>query len=611
MSSSRLFLNLLKRCFSLLPRRERLKVKLIVLFQLGLAILDLIGVALIGLLGALSVTGLQSNVPSEDSKVFKVLEFLQLNSSSFQKQAAILGIFAALLLTSRTLISIFFARRALYFLTFSAARISSNLFRKMLTLSLLDFRSKTSQELLYILSTGVNTITVGIIGTCMALATDFFIMTLMISGLFVVNAALALGTLLAFALIGFALYKLLHKRAKVLGEMNARLSVQRNDKILEVMSSYRELYVKGRRDYYADRVEEIRFEMASAESELSFMPNISKYALEITTVLGGIMLCGLVFYFQDAKHAIATLVIFLAAGSRIAPSVLRFQQGALFVKSSVGSAEPALDLIESLSNFDTTISQESALDFIHNGFNPAATIRSLKLKYPGKSNFAVDNLNLDIEPGKTIAIVGPSGAGKTSLVDLMLGIITPTSGDILISGVSPTEVIRRWPCAIGYVPQDVSISAGTIKENVCLGYPTDFFTDDEVWEALKFAQLISHVEKLPGGLNAEVGENGTQLSGGQRQRLGIARAMVTKPKLLILDEATSSLDGQTESALTESLRLLHGKVTVVVVAHRLSTIKSADLILYMEDGEEKAKGSFDQVRQAVPNFDLQAKIMGL
>jgi ABC-type bacteriocin/lantibiotic exporter with double-glycine peptidase domain len=611
MHKSRFSFELLFRCVALLPRREKIKVSLIVLFQLGLAILDLVGVALIGLLGALSVTGIQSSVPSKDSRVFRVLDFLNLESMSFQSQAAIIGLLAAVILTSRTLVSIFFARRALYFLTFSAARISSDLFRRILTLSLMDFRAKSSQEILYILSTGVNTITVGIIGTCMALATDFFIMALMISGLFVINAPLALGTLASFGLIGFSLYKLLHKRAKNLGEENARLSIQRNEKILEVMRSYREVYVKGRREFYGDQVEKIRYEMAQTESELSFMPNISKYALEIATVLGGIVLCGTVFYFQDAKNAIATLVIFLAAGSRIAPAVLRFQQGALYVKSSIGSALPALDLIESVADFEIPNSQESAVDFYHKGFNPVVTINGLNLMYPGKSKLAVQDLSLEIDLGKTIAVVGPSGAGKTSLVDLMLGVITPTSGEILISGLLPREVIKRWPCAIGYVPQDVSISSGTIKENVCLGYSTESFTDDEVWEALIFAQLANHVRKLEGGLNAQVGESGTQLSGGQRQRLGIARAMVTKPKLLILDEATSSLDGQTESALTESLLLLHGSVTVVVVAHRLSTIKSADVVVYMEEGEVKAKGSFEQVRNAIPNFDAQAKVMGL
>ena len=349
MKSGGFSLELLRRSFALLPKPDLLKIGLIVLFQTGLTFLDLIGVAIIGLLGALSVSGIQSSSPAEGGRVSRVLSILQLENFEFQVQVAILGLLAALILTSRTLISILFARRALYYLTFSAARISSKLLRNILTQSLVELRTKSSQEILYILSTGVTTITVGIIGTSMALVADLFLMLLMFFGLVVVNPSMAIGTLVGFSLVGLALYKLLYQRAKVLGELNTQLLIQKNEKTLEILRSYREAVVKDRRDFYGDRIEEIRFSMASTEAELSFMPNISKYAIEITTVVGGILICGSVFYLQDAKNAVATLVIFLAAGSRIAPAVLRFQQGALFVRSSAGSAIPALEMIESFS----------------------------------------------------------------------------------------------------------------------------------------------------------------------------------------------------------------------------------------------------------------------
>ena len=611
MKSGGFSLGLLRRSFALLPKPERLKIGLIVLFQIGLAFLDLIGVAIIGLLGALSVSGIQSSSPAEGGRVSRVLSILQLEDFAFQDQVAILGLMAALILTSRTLISILFARRALYYLTFSAARISSKLLRNILTQSLVELRTKSSQEILYILSTGVTTVTVGIIGTSMALIADLFLMLLMFFGLVAVNPSMAIGTLVGFSLVGLALYKLLYQRAKVLGELNAQLLIQKNEKTLEILRSYREAVVKDRRDFYGDRIQEIRFSMASTEAELSFMPNISKYAIEITTVLGGILICGSVFYFQDAKNAVATLVIFLAAGSRIAPAVLRFQQGALFVRSSAGSAIPALEMIESFSQSNSSSKQPSNQDFTHVGFRPLVKISALTLKYPEKSDFAVRKINLEIESGKTVAIVGPSGAGKTSLVDLMLGVITPTSGEVLISNCPPSEAISTWPGSIGYVPQDVSIVAGTINENICLGYPAGTFSEADVWKVLDFAQLAEHVRSMSKGLDEEVGENGYQLSGGQRQRLGIARAMITNPQLLILDEATSALDGQTESALTDSLQLLHTQVTIVVVAHRLSTIKSSDVVVYMDSGEIVAQGSFEEVRSQVPDFDNQAKLMGL
>jgi len=189
--------------------------------------------------------------------------------------------------------------------------------------------------------------------------------------------------------------------------------------------------------------------------------------------------------------------------------------------------------------------------------------------------------------------------------------LNPDEGVITISGLSPALAISTWPGSIAYVPQDVMISNGTIKENVALGYPEAEVIDEDVWKALEAAQLSEFIKTLPNGLNTQTGDRGTRLSGGQRQRLGIARAMFTRPLLLILDEATSSLDGETEANITDSVQKMRGEVTVVMIAHRLSTVRHADLVVYMESGKVVATGNFDEVRKLVPNFDKQAQLMGL
>jgi ABC-type multidrug transport system fused ATPase/permease subunit len=445
----------------------------------------------------------------------------------------------------------------------------------------------------------------------MSIAADLFLMCLMIVGLVVVSPGMAVGTFVVFSGIGYLLYRLLHKRARWLGQENATLSMERNEKVIEVIRTYRESVVKGRRDYYSEYVRNIRFSLASTEAELAFMPNISKYVLEIATVTGGLFICALEFYFNDASQAIATLAVFLAAGSRIAPAVLRLQQGALFVRGGVGSALPTLELIESLEKLPTRVQTEDELDYTHKNFSPMVEIDLLTLVYPGKEVPAVKDVNLRILPGQQIAIVGPSGAGKTSLVDLLLGIITPTSGRVLISDVIASEAILRWPGAVAYVPQDVTILSGSIKENVCLGYSPNLIDTERVWEAIRFAQLEEFVSALPAQLETQVGEFGAQLSGGQRQRLGIARALVSKPKLLILDEATSSLDGKSEADISDSINEFRGEVTTLIIAHRLSTIRTADQVIYMNKGRIEFVGTFDEVRKNVPEFDNQAKLMGL
>jgi ABC-type bacteriocin/lantibiotic exporter with double-glycine peptidase domain len=197
------------------------------------------------------------------------------------------------------------------------------------------------------------------------------------------------------------------------------------------------------------------------------------------------------------------------------------------------------------------------------------------------------------------------------LIDLILGVLEPTSGSIKISGKSPRDAIRIWPGAISYVPQDVLVINGTIRENICLGYAPEEISDEEVIDALIGASLVDFVESLPMGINTEVGERGSKISGGQRQRIGIARALVSNPALIVLDEATSSLDGETESQITDALNKVKGNCTVVMIAHRLSSVRDSDLVIYLDKGQIIAQGSFTDVRNQVPNFDKQALLMGL
>jgi ABC-type multidrug transport system fused ATPase/permease subunit len=224
---------------------------------------------------------------------------------------------------------------------------------------------------------------------------------------------------------------------------------------------------------------------------------------------------------------------------------------------------------------------------------------------------AISNISFSVRPGTLVAVVGLSGAGKTTIIDVLLGVLAPDEGTVLISGLPPLLAVAKWPGAIAYVPQDVAISSGTIRENVALGFPEQQATDELVTSALKVAQLDQFVSDLPRGLDTQVGERGAKISGGQRQRLGIARAMFTRPHLLVLDEATSSLDGETEASISDAIHELRGSTTVVLIAHRLSTVRDADIVVYLADGKIKTMGTFNEVRKAVPDFDRQAKLMGL
>lgn len=277
----------------------------------------------------------------------------------------------------------------------------------------------------------------------------------------------------------------------------------------------------------------------------------------------------------------------------------------------MGQAEPTLNLIDDLGDAPMVENVDDEVDILHVGFESEIRIANASLTYPNSPTPAISDISLIIPSGASVAFVGPSGAGKTTIIDVLLGVLNPDQGNVLISGLPPLLAVAKWPGAVSYVPQDVVIAAGTIRENVALGYPPEVATDELVMSALKVAHLDKFVAELPQGLETEVGERGAKISGGQRQRLGIARAMFTRPHLLVLDEATSALDGETEASITQAIHELRGSTTVVMIAHRLSTVRNADIVVYLSGGNIIAKGTFDEVRNIVPDFDRQAKLMGL
>jgi ABC-type multidrug transport system fused ATPase/permease subunit len=444
------------------------------------------------------------------------------------------------------------------------------------------------------------------------MASDVSLLVVLAIGLVVVDPTVAISSFLFFMLIAVILHRVMSGRAMRLGTRNSELSIQSNEKIVEVLSSYRESLVRNRRSYYAQQIGKIRFDLANVNAELAFMPNVSKYILETTVVLGALLLSAAQFLLQDAGHAVGTLAIFLAAGTRIAPAILRVQQGLLSIRSSAGSALPTLDLAESLANIKASEVKESeTLETEHEGFSGSIDIRDATFTYPGKSEPAISNVSLRVNPGSFVAFVGPSGAGKTTIVDILLGILPPQSGSVQISDVDPMSAITKWPGAIAYVPQDVAIASGSFRENIALGFPIELASDEAVLTPLQVAHLDDFVLSTPHGLDTEVGERGAKVSGGQRQRLGIARALFTKPKLLVLDEATSALDAETESNVSLAISSLRGNTTVVMIAHRLATVRNADLVVYLDQGQALAQGTFDEVRAAVPDFDRQAQLLGL
>jgi ABC-type multidrug transport system fused ATPase/permease subunit len=431
------------------------------------------------------------------------------------------------------------------------------------------------------------------------------------AGLFFIDPVVAIVTFFLFSGVALFLQKKMATKSRKLGKKNSDLSIASNKNIVESLNSYRETVVRNRRDFYAKKMNNQRLELSLNDAELAFMPMISKYVLESAVVLGAFLISALQFALNDSREAIATLAIFLAAGSRIGPAIMRVQQGLIAMGIAIGSARPTLDLIEEVRFVQRVPETDNSFITDHTGFDANISVNKLFFSYIPQGPETISEVSFTLSPGQTLAIVGTSGSGKTTLVDLLLGILQPASGDVFISGLAPIQAISRWPGAISYVPQNVALMEGTIRENICMGYLQDQIEDSQILRAVKEASLSRLVENSSLGLATQVGEIGSKISGGERQRIGIARALLSNPKLLVLDEATSSLDGETEAEITEAIQLIKGKVTVVMIAHRLSTVRGADLVIYLDKGKIQSIGTFEHVRKSIPNFDSQAKLMGL
>ena len=291
----------------------------------------------------------------------------------------------------------------------------------------------------------------------------------------------------------------------------------------------------------------------------------------------------------DMTTLLSTMGLFAMAAFRLMPSINRMVTAVTSIKYNY----PALDIIyedllvneenELLVNKNINLNKQQ--NVIKRTFHRGIKLENVFYRYPNQLEYNIYDVSLEIPVGKSVAFVGPSGAGKTTIVDIILGLLNPEKGRVLVDGKELKEQLTLWQKKIGYIPQSIYLSDDSIRRNVAFGMDDKEIDDDAVWRALRDAEMKEFIEKMPEGLDTFVGERGVRLSGGQQQRIGIARALYHNPEILFLDEATSALDTDTEKEIMKAIDGLKGEKTLIIIAHRLSTIENCDMVFQMQNGK--------------------------
>lgn len=424
----------------------------------------------------------------------------------------------------------------------------------------------------------------------------------------VAQPLVAVITFVYLGMIGAVLYFWIARHARIAGQVTLTYALKNSRLITEMVGALKEITLRAKTGEVTEHVSVNRRKTTQARANVQFLGQVPRFVLDSGVVGGFLIIGGAAYFIGGISLALTALALFGLAGFRMAPSVIRFQTMMSQMISTSAHAKKVLDEINSTEQAAFTASPPETSKFPDEP--QILEVNNVSFRYDGTDTDALQNVTLRIPFGSTVAFVGESGSGKSTMVDVLLGLLSPTSGDIAVDGIPVTAMQKQWRSKLGYVPQEVSIFDANVAQNVALTWSDDYDAA-RVTDALDQAQLLPIIDRRPDGISGAVGERGLSLSGGQKQRLGIARALYGNPEVLVMDEATSALDTETEAAITKSLAELHGNTTIVLVAHRLSTIRNADQIFYLDQGQLLAHGTFDELVQAVPRFERQARLSGL
>jgi ATP-binding cassette subfamily C protein len=600
----------LKEAWNFVDRPIKRLFGLLLAVRLFTNFFDLVGTALMAILVGY-VVGVVGGNPQIDL-ILPIINLFNLENLSIRSQVLALGLITLSVFVLKPLIVMPVSKLISFGIHRQGANLTNNLLNKFSNLPLSSVRKWSSPEVNYATVSGIPTV-LSMLWIGISLIADSALILMFFVALFISNTFVTLG-LLVYVILLFGLLSWINgNRISTAGSKAGKASSDSTKSVLELLSMFRELFVSNRLAFQVSNLRKARLEQGEATAMVEWLAQLPRYVIDTALILGIVVVAVGQSGAPSISIAASSTALFLTAALRILPTIAPIQ-------GSINSIKNMKGLTERVHNFSRFVESEiidrnhylNTLKNSHSSNNQfVIAVNNLSLSYLTTEKPAITDINFQIKSGSTLAIIGASGSGKTTLADCLLGLLEPTSGKVEIDGTSP-EIYRTINSgSVAYVSQDVALIDGSIRQNVAFALPDSEINDTKIYSALKRAHIDEFVRSLPQNLDTVVGERGTRLSGGQRQRIGIARALYSDPKILVLDEATSALDAETEAAITGMLKELHGQVTIISIAHRLSTVMHSDLVLFLRDGKLAGSGKFEDLIQQHPDLAHQAELLGI
>lgn len=599
-------LKTVREALGFMTKKERAKYFAFLGLRSFVALFDLLGILAIGFLAtsiALFIT-----LGSDSSRV---VEFGGLSIPAVTAQtlpvvaAVILGLFV-----TKAIVSIIMTRQLAYFLARVEARAARTVADRAFGSGLGEARLHSREEIYFAVQAGspaaFNTV-LNAVGTIIA---EGLLFVLVIASFLVLDPVSALGALIYFALIAAVIQLFIGNLMQKAAIRAAEGTVAANTAIGDLNEVLREATILGKKSFFVDKIHAARIRTASSTASQLTLGGLPRYVVETALMIAIAVFVLWQSSSGDLVKAAGTLGIFLSGGLRLTASLLPLQGSLLSIKQSVPAAQTALKFLDAKPKSDVDSEPKSPNNV---GVDEAVRVelRNVSFDYPDAESPTLIGINLDIQVGQQVALIGPSGAGKSTLADLILGLLKPSFGEVLIDGQEPDEVIAKSPGRLGYVPQRPGMISGSVATNITLGVPANEVDKLRLNSAIASAHLKTVLGELPEREHTNLGKRKDELSGGQLQRIGLARALYSKPGLLVMDEATSALDAESENEINKALDEMRGRVTVVLIAHRLNTVQRSDVVFLVEEGRITASGTFQQLLKSNKTVQNLAKLMSI